>query len=423
MNAHRQPDAGRGTSSLGADAQSLHIPTDGDGAGGANAEGVGTSARGGELADDALVVDRAVARSLGLTLPPATQRWALRDLVAFVDAREAYVRERERRQRGTGRRSTAADGQHGGGGGGGGQYSGGGGGGGGSAGAALVRALHRVVLLTFIAARPHLARAAHESLSALRLSGAHEWAASFELAAFDLMLDAERRPWLLEVNTSPSLKEEEKVSAAGGAAGGTADTSGMARGDLAIKMRVLGDMLALVDAVPDAKPPEGMGGALAGAEARGDGGMGGEGAGWPAEAMLSTLLEQNSRDGHNSSTGGATCVRRWRLGACRHCPTTAQLAHLWRASAERRRAAGWQPLVPSDDPEWASLARQRDRDGVGSDLEVMDTPPSDHALQEAWVRAAGGDGGCPAREPRCVHRRWDAMLCPPDGNGNGKLVR
>ena len=55
------------------------------------------------------------------------------------------------------------------------------------------------------------------------------------------MLDA-KRPWLLEVNTSPSLREEEKaVQRRRGRS--TADTSGMARGDLAIKMRVLGMLL------------------------------------------------------------------------------------------------------------------------------------------------------------------------------------
>ena len=116
--------------------------------------GVG-QARGGELADDALVVDRAVAAPSASRCrrPRSAGRYAVGCL---RDARG--IRARGRRQRGTGRRSTAADGQHGGGGGGGSQYV----------------HLHRVVLLTFIAARPHLAQAAHESLSALGLSGAHE---------------------------------------------------------------------------------------------------------------------------------------------------------------------------------------------------------------------------------------------------------
>ena len=66
---------------------------------------------------------------------------------------------------------------------------------------ALLRGLHRLVLLTFLAAQSPLSRAARESLGRLGLSGAHEWAATFELAAVDLMLDSERAPWLLEVTT------------------------------------------------------------------------------------------------------------------------------------------------------------------------------------------------------------------------------
>ena len=82
-----------------------------------------------------------------------------------------------------------------------------------------------MVLQTYVAARPELARAAAASLRALGLNGTHEYAATFELAAFDVMLDDGLRPWLLEINTSPSLKRE-------------------ADDDLPIKLRVIQDMLA-----------------------------------------------------------------------------------------------------------------------------------------------------------------------------------
>lgn len=186
----------------------------------------------------------------------------------------------------------------------------------------------------------------------------------------------------------------------------------MAGGDLAIKMRVLGDMLTLIDAIPDA--------GLRNAPAHfGDGLLtGGDAAAASPESVLSTLHSTNAiRAGQlNASADGTTCARRWRLGGCRHCPTQPQVASLWRVAAERRRARGWQPLVPSDDSEWASLATAKDGQPA-TDGGPATAPPTPDALQKAWVRVVGGDAGCPGARsrasPECVYRRWDAMLCAP----------
>lgn len=215
------------------------------GHGDAKGAGAGTGGHH-SMASRDLAVDQHVASSLGLTLPPATQRWALSDLITFIEARDAYVQAREHRRSLVGRGGALAQrwrrARHDASVGGGGVHEPSG---------ALLRGLHRLVLLTFLAAQSPLSRAARESLGRLGLSGAHEWAATFELAAVDLMLDSERAPWLLEVtahgahthashpslarmpalatapahtlltvacvlcvvkvNTSPSLKEEEEV--------------------------------------------------------------------------------------------------------------------------------------------------------------------------------------------------------------------
>ena len=367
-----------------------------------HAEGGG---EGGErlAAASSVGVDRAVARSLGLSLPPHTQRWTLTELVSFVEARQRLVAKGRSR---SGRSGASSDGS-------------------------LLRALHRLVLLTFVAARPQLRRAAAESLEALGLSGPHEYAATFELAAFDVMLDAEAKPWLLEVNTSPSLKVEEE--ARGGArfgylrrevaaALGVGDShwangpSGGGGGDLAIKMRVVGDMLRLVDAIPDDATAESVTAKPAEEEAQVEGGE------EPPEAVMAHLLVANAR----RRPSGDTCARHWRLGGCRHCPNWAQVAQLWRAAAELRRAGGFIPLAPSTDAEWASLARQPRRAGTSTPAPAHEAaiggaaadsasddsqPPTAHELLEAWTGTEGGD--CSGRRAtQCVRRRWDAMLCP-----------
>ena len=53
------------------------------------------------------------------------------------------------------------------------------------------RSLQRLVLRTWIAAERRLAAAAAEGLSHLSLRGPHEYAGTFELAAFDVIFDAE----------------------------------------------------------------------------------------------------------------------------------------------------------------------------------------------------------------------------------------
>jgi hypothetical protein len=258
--------------------------------------------------------------------------------------------------------------------------------------------------------------------------------ASFELAAFDMLLDDQLRPWLLEVNTSPSLKAEAAEDGGGGGGGG---------GDLALKLRVVGDMLELVDAMPSG--PHGFGDAIAQMWATNGYGAAGARAGGEPEALLEELLAANyqpdyqpgpgepgqdaqrrraarARNGTSGVGGRGACVRRWRLGGCRHCPSWAQVAQLWRAAAERRRARGFHALLPSEDKEWTALARpeallRAPRRGGLDPVRAAPEPPSDEALLGAWaLTGVQGDAcvrGGRARAAECMRTRWEAMLCAP----------
>ena len=315
------------------------------------------SARGDAGAADA--TEAAVARSLGIELPPRTQRWSLNALVDFVEAR--------RRRQGAG---------------GGGEPS-------------LLRQLHRLVLGAWVAARKPLAEDADASMRLLGLEGQHEYAAAYELTAFDILVDELLRPWLLEINTTPSLVAEEasrkrppQVAEAiiDEARGGGGDGGGGARrlrGELPSKMRMLRDMLALIDALPEPAPP-------------------------PERLLVEELLRENGG-------GGDSCARRWKLGGCAHCPAWREVVELWRSSVERRRAGGFIPLSPSLDPEWAAMADGGDADGGGR-------RPSAHALLRSWLRPesdaerAKVERACPPPgrsdvSEACIRARWDAMLC------------
>jgi hypothetical protein len=302
--------------------------------------------------------DARLARSLSLAIPE--QRWELTHFLKFVEARE----EQEKRElvKAAPRRGSVR------------------------------RALEKLVLQTFVAARPELARAMRVSLDALALSGAHEYGATFELAAFDVMLDADLKPWLLEVNTSPSLKKEGE-------------------GDLELKLRMMKDMLSLSDAIPDTLDV-------------------------PPEAELAKLLSANQMGGAPpAASNSSACIRRWRLGDCRYCPTWGEASQLWRAIGERRRAGGFMPLAPSADPVLIELARQREsaRAGGGraaaADVAAFPGRPSSDELLVAWFGDArddsnGNDSGrascaqrpfrlAPEHARQCIRLRWEAMLCPP----------
>uniref|UniRef100_A0A7S0J377 Tubulin--tyrosine ligase-like protein 5 n=1 Tax=Calcidiscus leptoporus TaxID=127549 RepID=A0A7S0J377_9EUKA len=253
--------------------------------------------------------EAAAASRLELKLPPEAPRWELAKLLAFV---------------GEMRTGRAAD---------------------------VWRSLQRLVLHTWVAARGALVSAMQRSLKEHSVAGSHQFAATFELIGFDVLLDENLKPWLLELNASPSLKVEAPDSS-----------------DAVVKDAMLEDMLSLVDAIPDtALPPE---------------------------AALAFLADANSADSSNGELGA--CWRRWRIGGCASCPAEDELVHLWRAAAERRRAGGFDALWPSRDPEWRQLARNGGR---------IDE------LLLAWLDAPSKCGVAEST-PQCVTEWWNALLCP-----------
>ena len=263
--------------------------------------------------------DSRVAAELGLALPPASQRWGLTRLLSFVSKRH------------------------------------------GAEGLGVRRALERLVLHVFVAAAAPLARAAAEGLAAVGVRSHADWAATFELAAFDVLLGGDLWPWLMEINTTPSLSLE----------GGDAEES-------SIKMGMLKDLLSLADALPE--PPT--------ASRRP-----------PPEARLEALMRDNERD------GGGGCARRWRVGGCAHCPRWAEVGELWRAAAEKRRGGKFVQLSPSADAEWLAIVR-----GGADAPEPGDGEPGRPRtlrLLEAWAAHS-----CAASsDEECVEERWSALLC------------
>ena len=260
---NRKKDGSKGGGAGGSVGGSVHGEGGGEGGGGGGGGGDDGSGPGS---------DAAIARAVGLRLPE--QRWTLHEFITFVEARQQSKASTAEQ----GEASLHAASQH-------------------SHAAAppprgtLRRALERLVLHTYVAARPKLVSAAKESLGKLGLGGPHEYAGAFELAAFDVMVDETLKPWysaldscclpvelllllllllllsvplryhclccrrplgavtpplhrafprlrfsllhrLLEVNTSPSMQQEESSGAGEHA-------------DLPIKQRVLREMLAL----------------------------------------------------------------------------------------------------------------------------------------------------------------------------------
>ena len=236
------------------------------------------------------------------------------------------------------------------------------------------------MLLTWLAAQPTLAAATEAGLRGLRLDGPHSYAATFELTAFDILLErlpsGLLRPWLMELNTTPSLAQEEKSGE-----------------DVRTKVAMLRDLLTLIDALPEA------GGA-------------------PPEAQLQSLMEHNRQTLDRPGADG--CLRRWKEGGCRHCPRWSELGELWRGAAERRRGGRFVPLAPSTDLEWVGILKAVQAEGGGTDAALDGGRGSWWAqrLHQHWVRAPSGVGlDCSKPDDAsalCTAARWEWMLCSPD---------
>jgi hypothetical protein len=380
--------------------------------------------------------DKELARSLGLGLPPQTMRWPLASLIRFLEARGpracrfmptavGEVGEVGEGLRPPTQPPTSAATSH------------------------LLRDLHRIVLSSMVAARGQLDEAQRAALSALGLSGPHEFATAFELTAFDVLLDDFCRPWLLEINTTPSLKAEEPgglssdavakalmaepaepaEDRAGAVALGAARLAPSAAprmsGELPSKMRMLRDMLSMVRPLIRA--------ALSSAQLR------------PRphstaplprkwkysyiqtracavqvdalpeldmpEDVLLTLLSRNggavgtvaAEGGRAVSAADERCEWHWRLGGCVHCPRWSEVVELWRLASERRRARNFTPLAPSTDPEWSRLAEEDVKEDAAprqagstagshdGSQSVQGGRPTAHALQAAWVALEGDE--------------------------------
>jgi tubulin polyglutamylase TTLL6/13 len=88
---------------------------------------------------------------------------------------------------------------------------------------AIMAGIHRIVRLSLIAAQPVLASSYHSGISVN--DGKSR---CFELLGFDVFIDADAKPWLLEVNCMPSLKAASPF-------------------DRDLKMSALGDLLTVID--------------------------------------------------------------------------------------------------------------------------------------------------------------------------------
>ena len=75
---------------------------------------------------------------------------------------------------------------------------------------ALWGQIQQLVVKTLLAVQPHLA---HAYASCRSSPGAHPFSC-FELLGFDLLIDANGQPWLLEVNHSPSLATDSELDTA-----------------------------------------------------------------------------------------------------------------------------------------------------------------------------------------------------------------
>ena len=110
--------------------------------------------------------DGSIAAFLGLSLPPSIQRWSLAEVISFIEAKRnpslrKYLRRHLGKIRDRAGSSSSSEGDPkllstltG-----------------SAATSKLVRALHKLVLSTFIAARPELQKASRQSLKALGLKG------------------------------------------------------------------------------------------------------------------------------------------------------------------------------------------------------------------------------------------------------------
>ncbi|KAL1511898.1 hypothetical protein AB1Y20_005180 [Prymnesium parvum] len=272
------------------------------------------------LRDSELSDEARAARGLGIDLPPHTLRWSFRQLMRFLGLRqnEAVV-------------------------------------------ARITIAIRRLVLQTWLSARSQLLRSARESLASLGLQGPHEYGHTFELAGFDLIIDDALKPWLIEINTTPSLK---------------LDTSAQ---DLGIKQQMVTDLFKLVDVLPDAHPPP--------------------------ESALCALLEAND----NFPQGD--CYRHWKLSGCSACPTVSEVAHLARIAAEHRRRGGFEPLSPSFDSELQALTRASHPDlKLQKHLGRKQRPLLDELALD-WLSAPLNKAHtCDSHA--CVSAKWSSMLCP-----------
>jgi hypothetical protein len=73
----------------------------------------------------------------------------------------------------------------------------------------LIPQVEEIVAKTLIAVEPAM-------LSASQRAGPPRATNCFELFGFDVLLDAQRRAWLLEVNTTPALNTDSPLDMVGG---------------------------------------------------------------------------------------------------------------------------------------------------------------------------------------------------------------
>ena len=198
------------------------------------------------------------------------------------------------------------------------------------------RAIDDLVVKTLVAAEPALVDAACASIPAA--ARGEPVRSCFQLFGFDVMLDAQGKPWLLEVNCDPALGTGSPL-------------------DLMIKSQMLTDALSLVG-MP--VPPADASNARAGDDEPGG----------PRDPLRRWAEQGGRRTSGSSGVGGGSAS-----GDSRAQLIEQWAVHLVDAEYKRSRSGKWRRLLPCRDEAYRKwLAPERPLNALNFEV-VGDEPP------------------------------------------------